>query len=104
MKFEPKSASGKKEPEPGVYCISGLSFTPKNVQVTLDSNEIPEVPVAKKPTETEPVFPTPVQVNAGKSSESNCPAGTQATVETLALVEEGATEEGVSLGFYVELN
>ncbi len=106
VKFEPKSAGGKKEPEPGVYCISGLSFTPKNVQVTLDSNEIPEFEFenTKKELKTEPVFPTPVQVHAGKSSESNCPAGTQVTVETLALVEEGATEEGFAMGFYVELN
>ncbi len=105
VKFEPKEKNAPKAPEPGVYCISGLSFTPKNVEVTLDANEIPEVKneTTKK---LEPPTPTPPLAVVGISSESNCPSGTQVTVETIGFLFEGEdeVEEGISQGFFVQIN
>lgn len=70
----------KLEAEPGVYCIKGLGFTPENVEATLDGEEAE--------------IPQTVTVHLGKVAGSNCPAGTQITVETW----EPELEEGKTLG------
>ena len=91
---EPKNKKG--ETEEGVYCIKGLSFTPANVMVTIDANEIGG----------EETLPTPAVAHAGKGLLSSCPAGTQVTVETHELEAEGEEliEEENPEGFYIVLN
>lgn len=102
VKSEPVNKTTKK-PEEGVYCISGLAFTPKNAVVTVDANETGEKEEEKSIAAAPLVF-------IGKGLESSCPAGTQITVETdeLFFLEESKklflSEEGVNEGFYIQVN
>ena len=66
--------------EPGVYCFKSLGFVPENVIATLDGDEA-EIPMT-------------TTVHLGKGAESNCPVGTQITVETW----EPTMTEGEHLG------
>lgn len=90
----------KFENEPGVYCFKGLSATPENAVVTVDANETGG---------TESIAAAPL-VHIGKGTESNCPGGTQITVETdeLGFEKEGTefvlVEEGTNEGFYIVVN
>jgi hypothetical protein len=84
-------------PEPGVYCFSGLGFTPHDAVATLDANE------AALPL---------IGATLGADKLSGCDAGrTQVTVETWApMVERNARGESVVGGetadraFYVAID
>jgi hypothetical protein len=99
VKTEPENKKAK-EPEEGVYCISGLSFTPKNAIVTVDANETGG---------SESIAAAPL-VHTGQGTASSCPGGTQLTIETdeLGFAEEAKetflTEEGANEGFYIIVN
>jgi pilus assembly protein FimV len=68
----------------GIYCISGLSFTPHNVVVTVDWNNGGGTPT--------------ITATLGIGGSSGCPAGTQVTVGT----GDGSTL--AARAFYVALN
>jgi Collagen triple helix repeat (20 copies) len=85
-------------PEPGVYCISGLDFTPHNVVATMDANE-PQLPLVS------------ATVGVGKFAAQCNPETTQLTVETwvptLARNKRGELEivgETTDRAFYVAIN
>ncbi|HTY96771.1 MAG TPA: hypothetical protein VMB91_07000 [Solirubrobacteraceae bacterium] len=97
---EPKNKA--KEAEEGVYCISGLAggFTPKDVQVTIDANQVGPETLATTPLAA-----------VGKGENSSCPAATKITVETDGLAfeqnskkEYELVEEGANEGFFIEVN
>ncbi len=71
----------------GIYCISGLGFEPHNVVGTIDYAETQEG--------TSPVL----TATLGIGEESNCPTGTQITVETTE--KEGKVDNE---GFYILIN
>jgi hypothetical protein len=85
-------------PEPGVYCLSGLSFKPHNVTATIDANEL-----------VLPLISTTLGVGKGATG---CNAEkTQITVETwtpsLARNSKGETEVvgmTANRAFYVAVN
>lgn len=94
-----KGVDGAKveHPEEGVYCISGLGFTPRSVEATIDSDE-PVVPLVS------------ATVGAGKFSSCNAQE-TQVTVETWApaVVRNGKGENEVQgatadRAFYLSIN
>jgi hypothetical protein len=64
-----KNAGTVEHPGEGVYCFSHLSFTPHDVQATVDYNEGGGEPG--------------ITATLGVGSGSGCPAGTQITVGTL---------------------
>ena len=69
----------------GRYCISGLSFTPKNVVATVDvANGTANGPI----------------VTAGAQQFNTCPVGTQVTVLTTRAADNFFVEQG----FYVLIN
>jgi hypothetical protein len=75
--------------EEGIYCISGLTFTPHTVVATVDANEA-EIPM--------------IDATVGVGGLSKCnPATTQITVETwLPIIEGGKVNaETASEGFYI---
>jgi hypothetical protein len=89
---------GKGETEPGVYCMSGLSFKPRNVIGTIDANE------------TVPRF---ISATLGKTEFSaHCTPETQITVETWKpAAEKNGKGEVTGIGgetsdeaFYVAIN
>lgn len=71
----------------GIYCISGLGFEPHNVVGTIDYNETEE--------DSSPVL----TATLGIGEESECPTGTQITVETTE--KEGKVHNE---GFYIDVN
>jgi hypothetical protein len=85
-------------PEPGVYCISRLSFTPHNVVGTIDANE--------------PVLPLiSATLGVGKLATKCNPERTQVTVETWTpTLERNSKGETVIAGetsnraFYLAIN
>lgn len=88
-----------KKAEPGMYCITGLSFEPENVQATLDGEETS--------------FAMPPLVHIGHTAESACPEETHMiTVETFeqelkegSKVGEGElVEEPANEGFFILIN
>jgi hypothetical protein len=87
--IKPESAQHK--PEPGVFCISGLSLTPHSVVATVDANES--------------VIPM-IAATVGAGAESKCPGATQVTVETWVPVLVGSEVEAETSdeGFYLEIN
>ncbi len=80
--------------EKGVYCISGLSFTPKNVQASLAGEEAE--------------FALTPLVHLGPTEESGCSVSTQITVETfeveLVPKKEEVIEEPANMGFFILIN
>lgn len=68
----------------GVYCIFGLSFTPRNVSATVDWNNGGGTPT--------------ITATLGIGGGSGCPSGTQVTVGT------GDATALASRAFYVVLN
>ncbi|HXN39071.1 MAG TPA: hypothetical protein VN892_13610 [Solirubrobacteraceae bacterium] len=75
--------------EEGIYCISGLTFTPHTVVATVDANEA-EIPM--------------IDATVGVGGLSKCnPATTQITVETWIPISEGGkvNAETASEGFYI---
>jgi hypothetical protein len=80
-------ASGNvSHPSTGIYCISGLSFTPHNVVVTVDWNNGGGTPL--------------ITAALGIGGGSGCPAGTQVTVGT----EDGSPGTLANRAFFVTLN
>jgi hypothetical protein len=80
---ESKNFGTVTHPDPGIYCISGLSFTPHNVSATVDYNNGGGVP----------------EITATLGQAVGCEeAGNQVTVGTL---ESG---EPVDRAFYLTLN
>jgi hypothetical protein len=64
-----KNAGTVEHPSEGIYCFSHLSFTPHDVQATVDYNEGGGEPG--------------IAATLGVGEGSGCPAGTQITVGTL---------------------
>jgi hypothetical protein len=101
---EVESANGRnvdnvkvETPEPGVYCLSGLTFKPHNAAATIDANEL-----------VLPLISTTLGVGKGATG---CAEKTQITVETwtpsLARNSKGETQVvGVTANraFYVAIN
>ena len=81
-------------PEEGVYCISGLGFTPHNVSATVDTRESASTPLPG------------VTATLGRHGVFCKSAAVQITVETFgAFEEEGALfEEFVDLGVFLSIN
>ncbi len=87
-------------PEEGVYCISGLSFTPKNVVATIDAGE------------NQPGFVTATLGATAFSepggTESGCKTQPQITVETWSPVvsetSKTLNDTTQDLGFYIAIN
>jgi hypothetical protein len=80
------------KPEPGVYCISGLTFQPHNVVATIDANES--------------VVPL-ISATIGASSAGACdPPNTQITVETWRPKLKGTEIEAdtADRAFYLAIN
>jgi Collagen triple helix repeat (20 copies) len=94
--LESKNVNGMEveqpEGEEGVYCISGLAFTPKNVVATIDANE--------------GVVPL-ISATLGASKVATCPPETQITVETWKPVLKQGSEiaaETTNRAFYLAIN
>jgi hypothetical protein len=88
--------------EEGVYCISGLNFTPHNVVATIDASE-----TTVGPTEDNPGFAT-AAIGTTKFSTS-CSPTAQVTVETWSPVATLNTKKEIEahtleMGFYVAIN
>jgi hypothetical protein len=79
------TASGLNHVSTGVYCFSGLTFTPKNVEATIDSNTAGGSSVGP-------------DIYTALGAASGCPAGTQFTVATLL------SNAFNDRGFFVEVN
>jgi hypothetical protein len=83
----------KPEDEPGVYCISGLSFTPHNVVATVDANES--------------VVPL-VSATIGAGKYAHCDSSAQITVETWKpQLRQGSLEvtaDTADRGFFLLIN
>ena len=77
----------------GVFCLSGITGTPHNVQATIDSQE------------NESFQFSVIRAALGRGG-TVCPVGTDVTVETsVATVKAGELEEEeVSQGFFVSVD
>jgi hypothetical protein len=92
----PTKENGKKEKEAGVYCISGLlSFTPRNVTVTVDAKST-----------VEPLFAT-ASIGPSNNQKSHKPCGTepQITVEVWTVTAPGSEPtKTTDAPFYITVN
>jgi len=93
-----KKEGSKTELEAGVYCISGLGFTPVNVVATIDASDSEELPA----------FVTATIGTTKYSASPNCTAA-QVTVETWSPVVKEPTKKVIEAhtadsGFYFAIN
>lgn len=95
--LEPEEEGGGGET--GVFCISGLTVTPHDVQVTVDDNEYITAEEIKKLYEVA----TSARAVLGPGKFNSCPAETQITVETFEPVGT-RKERYINAGFYIEIN
>ena len=88
---ETRNVETVEEPEPGIFCLSGITGTLHNVVATIDYNEAVEL--------------SDISATLG-TGDKTCPEGTQVTVETSATVleHEEVFEKPEPQGFFVVVN
>jgi hypothetical protein len=80
------------EEDAGIFCIKGISDELHTVSATIDASETFKVPG--------------ITATIGRGFKKECPVGTQVTVETFEIVNNGGKAEAVgeNIGFYITVN